>query len=140
MTQIGRNAPRHGMGSPFRLLARLRSLRLPAHVEIAQRSLVKTGYWLLAAAWLWGMGSHTNVGDVFRGEPEYVQKSRIAMCRARPTPTERSDCVTRYLVGASNEKFYRVMVTIVPPLLLIPLCGATLRRMGKAAERKIRIL
>lgn len=122
------------------LLARIRFPRLPDKVELPYGGLVRTGFWLLAFAWFWTAGARTDVAKVFRNDPDYIRTQQIAICRSYRTPSARGDCVTRFLVSSSNEKFYRVAVTFLPPLLLVPLCGVTLRRMGRRAQRKLRIL
>lgn len=118
---------------------RIRPPRLPDKVEFTYGGLIRTGFWLLAFAWFWAAGNHVHVGTVFNSGSDTVRNYQISICRSYQDPTARGECVTRYLVGASDEKFYRVAITFLPPLLLFPLCGAAIRRMGKTAARKHRI-
>lgn len=121
-------------------LGRVPLPRVPGKVEVPYGGLVKTGFWILAFAWFWGAGNGTNVAQVFYSGPDYVRTQQISICRSYQTPTGRSECVTRFLVGSSNDKFSRVAITFLPPLILVPICGRAVRRLGPRARRKVRIL
>lgn len=124
------------MERPHRRFARL---RLPAEIGIRYGRLVKAGFWALALAWMIGAGHAVEVGTIFKSQPDYVRQNLKASCRSQPTPTARAECFTRATIGFDNRKFYKVAMVLLPPLVLIPICSARLRRIGKSAERRLRI-
>lgn len=114
--------------------------RLPETVEVSVGGLVKTGFWLLALAWFWGIGARVDVNSVFQSEPEYVHRAQVDVCRSQGTASQRADCVTQILVSASNARFNKFAITFLPPIVLLPICGAVFRRLGKTAKRRFRVL
>jgi hypothetical protein len=103
------------------------------------RHLVKMGFWVLAIAWISMAGSWVEIGNVFEPESAYVKQRNMARCKSLSTGTARFDCINAFIISRENTKFTRVLFTLVPVLLMIPVYRAARRRIGERGERPIQI-